>query len=636
MSGTIAPTLNVVSGAYQKYDLWEPLPALGKVYGDPDFMYAYATGRTTEASNYIVQLGQASAGLAPPAINANFPTVDGAPALATAPAPTPEGFIWTIPSLPANFNETLDINGILPEPFDGEPPALIFPGAPTPFSEVAPSAPGVTTDFAYPTLAYSLPAPPALLSLSVSNFGGINMPTVDEDVPELVAVAPSVVPYTPGALYTSALLSSMQASLLERITTGGTGLAPDVEQAIWDRGREREARAQQAAIRDLERMEAMNFAFAPGVYVDARIKVITETQYANLGHSREVMIEAARLELDNVKHALTTATNLESRLIEYNNQVEQRLFESAKYATEAGIEVYNASVRAYAAYLDAYKTKVAIYEARIRGELAKVEAYKAQVQAEQAKAQINTAVVQQYKVMTDAALSAIDAYKAEIGAIQTKAEIEKLKISIYGEQVRSYVAKISAYTAGVEGFRALVAAEGTKQDAFKSSVQAYAAQVDATSKVIDARIAEYRGKLEGKSLEWTGYKAAVEAESERIKGIAAQNNAVADIYRATVSGLNGYNDSLTKQWEAAINIAARSAEVGVQAAKANADLYLTTRSLALDAAKVGAQVSSQLGAAALNAVNWSNSTTFSTSHSNSSGDSRSVSLSGSGTSTFYS
>lgn len=584
-----------------------PGPVQSLLFGDANTMYAYAQKRTEATDSYIVALGQATAGLAPPTINPVFPAVPAAPSINIPSPPTLETVIWTLPGLPDDFNESLTIDDLLPAPFDGDPPVLAFPAAPAAFAEVAPDAPGVDTNFAYPTLSYTLPAPPDLLSLTVYTFDGVTIPTFSETVPELTAAEPTVLPYTPGTLYTSSLLAALQASLLDRIQNGGTGIAADVEQAIWDRGREREARAAREAILGLERMEGMGFAFPPGVYLDARLKIETETQYANVGHSREVMIEAARLEQENVKHALSTAVSLETQLISYTNQVEQRLFESAKYVTQAGIEIYNAKVRAYAAYVDAYKTKVAIYEAQIRGELAKVEAYKAEVEAESAKAQMNTALVQQYKVATDAALARVEAYKAELSAIQTRAEIEKLKINIYGEQVRAYASKINAYTANVEAFRAVIGAEATKQDAYKSQVQAYAAAVEAGSKAVDARIAEYRGKLSAKELEWTGYRAAVEAESARAKSIADLNSATADSYRAEVSGHSAYNEALTNQWKASVELAERVAEIGVAAAKANADLYMTTRSLALDAAKVGAQVSAQLGAAALNAINWSSS-----------------------------
>lgn len=599
------------------------------IIGDANTMYAYAQERTDAAEQYILALGQASAGLAPPTINPSFPSAGSAPAISVPPPPVLGQVVWSLPGMPDDFNETLDIGNLLPEPFDGEPPVLAFPAPPPAFAEAVPSAPGVETSFEYPTLTYSLPAPPDLLTLTTYTFGGVTIPDFTEDVPTLTVAEPTVLPYEPGTLYTSALLQALQASLLDRVVNGGSGLSPTVEQAIWDRGREREARAAREAILALERMEGMGFAFPPGVYLDARLKIETETQNNLAGHSREVMIKAAELEQENVKHALSTAVTLETQLISYTNQVEQRLFEATKYATEAYIEIYNAKVRAYAAYLDAYKTKVAIYEARIRGELAKVEVYKAEVEAESVKAQVNTALVNQYKVATDAALAAVEVYKAELGAIQTKAEIEKLKVSIFGEQVRAYASKVSAYTANVEAFRAVIGAEAAKQDAFKSQVQAYAAEVEAGAKAADARIAEYRGKLAAKELDWSGYKTAVEAESARAKAIADLNSAEADSYRAQVSGVSAYNDTLTKQWQAAIEQAQRVAEIGVAAAKANADLYMTTRSLALDAAKVGAQVSAQLGAAALNAINWSSSVNSSASYSNSSVSSSSTSQSNS-------
>ena len=583
-------------------------PVIGSLL-PPGSTSVYAREMTDMAEGYIRSLALVTSTLAPPVIRPVFPTVTTPPVPVTTPPPTMTPVVWTSPGLPVAFSESLNINTVMPEPFDGTPPTLIFGAAPTAFTDVVPVAPGINLQFVYPDLTVSLPAPPALLTLQTYAFGGVTLPTAltTDDIPVLTVVAPSVVPYTPGAFYTSGLLTAMRAYLLNQITVGGTGLAPAVEQAIWDRGRERELRQSADAIADLDRMEVLGYALPPGVYLNARIKIQTELGYSIAGLSREVMIKQAELEQTNVQEALKVSTQLESQLLTYSNQVEQRLFDATKYATEAGIEVYNARVRAYAAYLDAYKTKVQIYEAQVRGELAKVEVYKAQIQAEEAKAQINTALVAQYKVQADVALSAIEIFKAQIGAITAKAEIEKLKVMTFGEQVRAYAAKINAYTAGVEGYRATIQAEGTKQEAFRTSVQAYSARVDAGIKQAEARIEEFKGRLAAKTQEWDGYRASYQGEAARAQAISATNSTAAEAYRVTITGQASYNDTLTKQWQVALDQAERVAEVGIQAAKSNADLYLTTRSLALDAAKVGAQVSAQLGAAALNAVHWSQS-----------------------------
>jgi len=597
---------------------------------DTGTIIGYANSQINATHDYIRQLGLAVADLTPPAIEAEFPTVDAAPVPVTSLPPEMQQVVWQMPGLPTEFSGTLNIDAYMPEPFDETPPELSYGAAPTAPTDTLPNAPQIDFTYDEPVLDLTLPETPELLSLNVSSFGGINIPTIDFEIPELNLVAPSIREYTPGEEYTSALLDTISAELLDRIQNGGTGLNPDVEQALWDRARERELRQKQDSIDELERMEAMGFAFPPGVYLDARQKLTREHDYNIANLSREIMIAQAELEQKNVQQALEAATVLERQNMEYANQVEQRLFEAARYATEAGISIYNAKVQAYAAYLDAYKAKVQIYEAQVRAEMTKVEAYKAEIDAELAKAQVNRALVDQYKTQVDAALANVEVFKAQILAIQSKADIEKLKVEIFGEQVRGYAAQINAYTASVEGYRAEIAAEESKQSAFTSQVQAYAAEVDAQTKAIEAKIGEYTAKIRAKELEWEGYKASADAESARARSIAANNESLAAAYRAEVSAISAYNDTLTKQWQAALDQAQRVSEIGVSAAKANAELYMTTRSLALDAAKVGAQVSAQLGAAALSAMNVSESYSVSNSYSGS----ESLSLSGSVSETY--
>lgn len=125
--------------------------------------------------------------------------------------------------------------------------------------------------------------------------------------------------------------------------------------------------------------------------------------------------------------------------------------------------------------------------------------------------------------------------------------------------------------------------------------------------MIDARIAAFKGQIDAKSAEYEGYKAAIAGESARVDGIVKTSTVLSDMYRSQVTGFSAYNDVLLKEWQAKLDQAQRTTEIGIQAAKANAELYVTTRSLALDAAKTSATVSAQIGAAALNAVNFSGS-----------------------------
>lgn len=607
-------------GAFYSPKLFTSMPSAASVL-------AYAQGRVNTVDQYVVDMKNAVLELVAPVINPEFPTGGVAPAIETPTAPEFTQPVWVAPAMPAAFTEVLDLSDLQVEPFDESPPELLYGAPPAAPNLDLPEAPAVNLEFEDPTLVVNLPAPPSLLSISVSPFGGLNMPTFDAAEPTLNLVEPSIREYTPGSMYTSDLLTTLQFKLEEAITTGGTGLGQDAETAIWERGSEREFRSADDAIRGLEQMEGLGFMLPPGAYVDARLRILTETDAARKGHSREVMIESARLELQNVQNSLQQATQLEGQLMTYTNAVEQRIFEATRYATEAGVAIYNAKVQAYGQMVEVYKTKVDVYRARIQAELAKVEVYKAQIDAEQAKAQVNTALVAQYTAQVQAALSSVEIYKARIAGIQAKADIEKTKVEVYGEQVRGYTAQINAYTAQVEGFRATLGAETAKQDAYKTRVQAFAAQVDAVARQSDARIAAYRGRIEAKSAQFDAYRAAVSGESARIQGQAQTNGAIADAYRAEVSAVGAYNDVLTRQWQATLDQNQRTAEIGINTAKANAELYITTRSLALDASKTGATVASQVGAAAINALNYSASmsssdsygasTSFSTSQSTS-------------------
>ncbi len=551
-------------------------------------------------ANVLTGLAQS---LTAPVINPVFPSGASAPAITVPSAPSLITFTWNVPDAPASFNGSLNVDPYLPDTFDTEPPELLFGAAPASFNETAPASPGIV----YPSFpsdpTLNLPAAPDLLSIATYQFGGVNLPTLTEDVPVLNIVDPQVLPYTPGSGFTSDLLTKVTQVISDRLN-GGTGLPPAVEQAIWDRGREREAKSLSDGLAEVDRMEALGYQLPPGPWLDARIKLQTEYAAQSYGFSREVMIKQAELEQANIKNALDEAVTLESKLIDQYNMIEQRVLEGVKYATEAGIQTYNAKVEAYKAYVQAYSVKIEIYKAQIQGEMSKVEVYKTEVEAERSKAEINTALVQSYKVQTDAALSMIELFKAQLAAVQTKAEIEKLKIEIYGEQVKAFGSKINAYTAQVEGYKASVQAEATKQTAFTAAVEAYSAQVGAQAKIIDAKIAEYKGQLDAKLQEFEGYKAVVSAESERVRGIASYNSAVADMYRSVVTGQASYNDSLTKQWQVSLEQAQRVAEIGNSAAKMNADLYLQSKSIAAEAAKVSATVFSQLGSAALNAMQW--------------------------------
>ena len=579
-----------------------------QVWGDPSYMFYASQQLVSLAEQYIQQLEAQAGQLAAPTINVQFPIVPAPPIPGDVVSPALQQVTWTVPGHPPPFPGSVDVSGLVIGPFPGVPPTLVFGTAPTPFAGAPPDAPVTNLDFTYPTVTLTLPDPPVLMTLDTVDFPKIVIPPFDASVPTLTAQAPGPFNYMPGDLYTSQLLTDLENELDLAITTGEyTTLNKQVQQALWDAGREREYRQQAAALAELDRMESLGYAFPPGVFVNSRIKIQTETNYTIAGLSRDIMTKQAELQLENIGKAREEAVKLEYRLIQYANETAQRTFEAAKYATESGILLYNAQVQSYTASLEGYKTQALVYDTQIKGIMAQVQVLQAQIEYEKAKADINNSIVKQYETEVQAAEAVLQIYKTQVEIIQTQANVEKIKVDIYGAEIQAFVGQINAYTAEVQGYKASIEAQATIEQAYKTSVDAYTAEVNANVAQINARVAVFQSQVQAFQAQLAGYDSAIKGMVGQAQAASMFNTATAEVFKAQVAAMQSYNQVLTSQWQAVINEQAQITQIAVSAAKANGDLYISARGLSLDASKVGAQVCAQLGAAALGAISWHHS-----------------------------
>ena len=611
-------------------------PVDGSYYGDPNAMFALSTSMVQIAESYLNQLGSAASSLFPPVINPSFPTINAAPHPVTASMPELLPVTWVTPQSPGPFSGTLNTDGLLPGPFQGLAPVLNFGSPPASFTGVIPDAPAVNLNFQYPTPSIQLPTVPGLLALDTILLPSVTIPTFSAVVPTFSGGAPQIQHYAEGPLYTSALLTQVESDLRLALLDGSwTGLPAAAEGGLWNRASDREYRAQADALADLDRMESLGYAFPPGIWLDARLKIQTETDNTRTTLSREIMVKQAELTLENIVKARSEAVGLESKLIDYTNQVAQRTFESCKYVTEAGVQIYNASVEAFKASLEGYRSQATVYEAQIRGLEATVHVYQAEIEFEKTKAEINTALINQYKTEVDAAMATLKITELQVEIIKTQAEVEKIKVEVFGSQVTAFASTVNAYTAQIGAYKTQVESQGVIEGVYKTQAEVYGTLVQAGAKAVDAKVEDYKGRIQAYDAQIEVYKAQIQSMVGQAQSANFYNTAQAEVFRSEVQALSGYNEVLAKQWQAAISEGTNVAQVAVKAAEANGQLYISARSLALDASKVGAQVTAQLGAASLNAIHWSSSvsqsassgTSTSTSNSNSTSTSTSYSTS---------
>ena len=510
--------------------------------------------------------------------------------------------------IPVDMPGALDatMGNVQIDDFDVEAPVLNFPATPNLTIGTAPALPEVR-DVAMPDApTIVLPDAPEFLALQTHTFGGINLhedwlDKLDE-IPELSIMQPVPFSYSPGAKYASQLLDNLKATLNARIQ-GGTGLAPAVEQAIWDRARDRETMLALAKEQEVLRgAEALGFALPSGVMAGQLADARREYHDKLSGLSRDIAIKQAEMEQANLQQATALALQLESTLLDDCYKLEMLAFETAKTAADNAIAAHNAAIEHFKALLAGYQAYASAYDTVIKAELNKVEVFKALLSAEETKANINRALVERFKAEIDGAMAAVQIYQARVGAAKTLVELEGTRIQAGAEQVKAFVATVNAKTAEADLYKTQASAEGMKVEAFRALTGAYAAKVGAQAEKARVEIAKLGARVQAKGLEWDGWKARLSAASAEVEAAARKSSIIVDGYRIGATAAEAQAVAYMRRWEADIKQYEAGKSITLQAAKINTDATLHTNDARMEAAKVGLTTSSQRLASAWSMV----------------------------------
>ena len=532
----------------------------------------------------------------PPQMDVHWSSL-AAPALPPIPElpELPKVALTALDGAPSSLTAALDDVHI--DDFNVPAPTMTFAAPPTLTIGQAPALPTMREVEIPDAPTVDLPMLPDFLQLTTHSFGGLDLHEgwLDklEDIPELTLLEPAPFSHRVGPRYGSQLLDSLKAALNARIH-GGTGLAPEVEQRLWDRARDRETTLALAREQDVARAaEALGFPLPSGALAGQLADARREYQDKLSGLSRDIAIKQAELEQENVKASIQSAIQLESTLIDDYHKYEQMLFETAKAAADNAIQANNAAIEKFKALLAGYQAYASAYDTMIKAELAKVEVFKTLLQAEQVKADINKSLVDRYRAEIDGRMAVVEIYKARVGAAQTLVSLEGTRIQAGGEQVKAFVATINAETAKADLYKTMIGAESVKQDAYGSQVRAYAAKVGAQADRARANAAAFQAKVTAKGLEWDGWKARLQAGVSAAE-IASRNSSIAiDGYRAGAAAAEAQAGSYMRRWEADIKHYELGRTMVYNVAKANNDWIVHANDARMEAAKVGLTTNSQ-------------------------------------------
>lgn len=507
------------------------------------------------------------------------------------------------PAAPPEFQDISELEAGAAPKLDAKMPTLFVPNRPGAVPSFTGRLPVINTDVEFPE------PPPQLLNPNLPDPDipdrpapvkpDIVVPQFNGKVPEFTAKAPTDLPQqlediynrmSPGMVayledHVDRLIrtynprfheqmASIEAQLA-RYLDGGTGFQPAVEDAIYERGRDKVTaeylRTERAAWAGAA---ARGFTIPDAVALGSTLLARQGVADNMARQSTDIVIKQAEIEQANLQFAVTQSANIRQWIFQgalsyHQNliQINGQALDYAKAVVGMVVEAYNIQVEAYKAMLEGLRAEVAVYETLMKGVLALIEIYKAEIDALQALTQVDVAKINVLRARVDVLQALASVYKTRVEAVVEKASLEKLKIEKFGMEVTAYRAQVDANVAEWGGYKA-------QWDGNNAMVGVYTAQVQAHG----ANMNGFRTEIEAKAR-------TIEAQVSANKGKADQHDAALRTYETVV---RTRGDVARTQIEMdKTKLSAWSAEVQAKLgyANANADVYRTRANTAIHNAK---------------------------------------------------
>ena len=296
------------------------------------------------------------------------------------------------------------------------------------------SSPGLysSKDIPLPELERPLfvhvPTDIAVTTAEKPTFDTVTVPTITIPVYDIVE-PDSVFSYTEENYY-SELNNAIITNVKNIIENGGTGLGEEIEDALWERARDRTVLENERLYNETEDyFAARGYEIPPGMLSGRLLEITKETNRNNQQLNYEITIEQARLAKEHGQFAITAGIQLEGQDKELFNNISNRLLEAAKVAEEIIIKTYEIKVAAYTSRLQATGVEADIAKTMadvvIQSNANLVSIYQSEITAigheiEVIKAEISAAVASNDNL--------ISIYEADIKVAGLEAEIAKISV----------------------------------------------------------------------------------------------------------------------------------------------------------------------------------------------------------------
>lgn len=600
-----------------------------------DAMSARADSALDKAYQAIDELKKITADLdvLPPTPSVELPN-DSIPPFPTLTPPNPNQFGGVNPIDVPPLEVDVDQGDVVIDPPPVFTPSVIsvqIPDAPAPLDlsglPIKPDLNDVTIPDAP---ALTLPGLGDLVAIDIPTFTFPDLPLFNATAPEFTGSMPDTVLQWAEPTYQSLVLDDVKLRL-RAMLAGGTGIPPQVEQALFDRARVREDQvAHKAADDAANEFSARGFELPPGMLVKQVNAAIEQNRLRASDLAREILTKSAEWEIENLRNAVQQGIALETVLLGSFNDMANRGFEAAKLRLQADLDLFNATVSLFNARQSAYQTEANVFQTRLQAELSKLEVFKAQIEGEQAKATLNEQTVRIYTAQLQALETEVEIYKARMTGAQINADLNKSRIDGYRADIQAYSERISAGKVEYDAYETRVRAEQAKIGILEAEARAFAATVQGYQSANDVKIQAVRTRVEVMNAQVQKYTAQLSAEQARVQSELANIQALTSAYQADVGRYTAeinantsqlqleqakvesrlrnnlaYYEIELKKYDASISRMIQQVEIQAEAVKAAGTMAAQLAAGAMAATNVSASMSGSAGISSSDSLSFS-------------------------------
>lgn len=469
----------------------------------------------------------------------------------------------------------------------------------------APTYDDYTSQVPFPTLRPINLPPAPVIDTSDIVFEGVR-PKFDATPPD-----PGDFTFAP-AEYQAQILDETKAKILE-IFAGGTGLPPAVENALFERAREREV---ELGDREVEQARddwgARGWKYPPGMLNAATQRARKQASDKISQLNREQFIESWRLQLDMLKTALASAMALEEVSVRVFTSAEELRLQAAKMKVDIALQVFNAFVSRFQAEAQLYAIDAQVFNQKFQAAMAKLQLYSEQLRAASLIGELNKQDVEIFAQRLGALQVNADIYRAKVEGFKALYDAINAKVAIFRAQLDSNNTLVSGYEADVRAFVGQVEAASQRDQRFKIRADIHATNTDAWRTMFDKLVAEQNTAFKAAELRRDTFAANTDRVRAFVEGEQGRINAIRDKYAALASEIGAKSDvekarytlmlSLAQakiaRYESAAQILLKNGEINIQSG-------LTAESLSLRAHETATNTAAQLAAGYTSAANVS-------------------------------